>query len=636
MAHFVGSVCFNGDGPDQQALAGAISLLRPQTSNPVRATQAPGFAAVAPSSVWADPGADSCFLGTGRIDNRDELAAALGRERQGPAGDIGLMAAAFGMWGETAADRLRGDFAFVAWQPQGRRLWLARDCFGAIPLFYSRRNDLLVFGTLPSAMLATGLIPRTLDEPALAAMLEGIPVDPEITVYRDIRRVPRAAQVLHHPEGTRTQIYWRPRRTTTLRLQNDGEYVEAARDALAEVLKGQLAQDAPLGVMLSGGFDSGAMAAMLARLAPERQIHGFTCVPVAGDPAAAALGMAQEWRNVEALGALYPNLRLHAVSEKTLSPISPFWRDCFEATGLPIHGHGLATRRVALAQAAAAQGVPVLLRGDGANLTFSAEGDGLEANLVSRGDWGQLAREFLAGTRYSGRGWLPALRQLLLRDLLPPHLRRAIWRWQGGPGRPLRREASFLRGDFSGTGPAVAGWAASPINWRKREYLPARDVEPLMLEHLQPLWADAYTLLFDHIGVAMPTPFRDRRMVDFALALPVDQLRRHGIPRYLARQALKDLLPEQTLAHQGYFSPFADAAQWVDSWWQKAGAQLDGQHDLALSKAAIDLPRLRARLTQPPPPLRPLTPDEITELTVFIPAALHMNDFIRWHSRAND
>lgn len=625
---------------------GALPLLRPRAEGRQDADdralrvalidQRPGFAAALldPSGTMLRDGL--CFVSSGRIDNRAELARELGRECRGPATDSALMAAAYAQWGEAAADRLRGDFAFVAWQPREQRLLLARDCFGALPLFYSRQGDLIVFGTLPSAMLATGLVPRTLDEPALAAMLEGIAVDRENTVYREIRRVPRASQVLHTPRETRSQSYWRPRRGAELRLKGDADYAEAAREVLAEVLKGHLAEEAPLGVMLSGGFDSGAIAAMLARLAPQREIHCFTCVPVAGDPAAAALGMAQEWRNVEALGALYPNLRLNAVSEKPLSPVSSFWRECFEATGLPIRGHGLLARRVALAEAAAAQGVPVLLRGDGANLTFSAAGEGLVADLAARGNWGQAAREFIAGTRFSGRTWLPAFRRLVMRELLPPRLREAVWHLQRRGERSLRKEASFLRADFAGTAAAVEEWAASPINWRKRDLLSAREIEPLMLEHLQPLWADAHTLLFDHIGVAMPAPFRDRRMVDFALALPADQLRRDGVSRYIARQALKGLLPEQTLTQRGVFSPFADAAQWVGGWWEAARAQLDGQHDLDFSAAAIDLPRLRARLDQSAPPLRPLTGPEMEELTVFIPAALHMNDFIRWHHRAND
>ncbi len=148
---------------------------------------------------------------------------------------------------------------------------LARDTFGTVPLFYHRGKACVWFGTNPAALLAMGGLPRDLDPEGLGEHLISRSADPEVTIYAALRRVRRAAVTTFLPGEIRTKVYWTPGAAPRLRLKDDAAYVDAARAVLAQVLEGHLERPEPIGVMLSGGFDSGAIAATLAMLAPQRE-----------------------------------------------------------------------------------------------------------------------------------------------------------------------------------------------------------------------------------------------------------------------------------------------------------------------------------------------------------------------------
>src|SRR5262249_16129378 len=150
--------------------------------------------------------------------------------------DQALMMAAFERWGEQAPDRLQGDFGFAVWQPRRQRLILASDGHGTVPLFHCRTDRFVAVSTNPMALLALNGVPRDLDPMALAAQISARTVGGDRTIYRAIRRLPRAAVAVLDRTTSRCSPYWQPRRRPTLRLKSDDDYVEAGREVLADVL----------------------------------------------------------------------------------------------------------------------------------------------------------------------------------------------------------------------------------------------------------------------------------------------------------------------------------------------------------------------------------------------------------------
>ena len=644
MLHFLGIINFEGGTTEAAGLLAAGKRLGGEGFAPLISWQGAGCVLVARRRLLRDTDhaaidpvqthdGDLVLIGSGRIDRRDDLIAELGLDRRRVWTDAALMMAGFERWGEMAADRLRGDFSFAVWDRRNRALTLARDCFGTVPLFYHRGAGFVAFATNPAALLALGGVPDDLDPAVLGEYLTGNSVSPTATIYRAIQQVPHAATMAFAPDADpRTEIYWRPRRGPLLRLADDQAYVDATREVLADVVRGHLRSTGPIGVMLSGGFDSGALAATLALLAPEREIFGFTTVPVPGAQAFAQ-GAGREWEHVQSLARRHPNLRIQAVAEKNATPIDESWRDIFSDIGLPLPGMGLLARRLALAQAAQRRGVGTLICGDGGNRTLTGEGDDVFHYLFWAGRWRDLGREAIGTARYKKRPLPEVIWRDVLRDLVPRGAL-AAWRRLRGNGASPIYESSFLRREFAEASGLQDRWERSPRNRDRLKLAWSRDFEPLCLAGPSNA-ASPLTLLLNRMGLDCAAPLRDRRMVDFVLSLPPDQFRRHGLPRFLARRVLADRLPPETLAEPGYFKPFADAAEWMPLWWDKARRRLEGQSPADLAAAMIDLPHLRACLAAGPDSLPTGGPD-VERFQWNVVRALQVNEFIRWHLRLND
>ena len=558
------------------------------------------------------------LIGSGRIDHREALIAALGLESQRIWTDAALMMAGFEQWGEAVADRLRGDFSFAVWDRENRRLILARDCFGTVPLFYHQGDGFVAFATNPTALLELGVVPRDLNPAMLGEYLTGFSVDATASAYRAIRRVPRAAHMIFEPTGTKTTTYWRPHRSEPLRLADDQAYVEATRAVLADILCGHLRNTLPIGVMLSGGLDSGALAATLALLAPEREIHTFTTVQRDGG---------REWDYVQRLAQRHPNIRVQAVAEKPATPIDDSCRDLFADLGLPLPAFGLFSRRSALAQAAQRSGVATLLNGDGGNRTLTPEGDEIFHHLFWTGRWLTLLREIWGTAGYLNRPLWQVVRRDFLPDVVPRRALRAWRRWRGDKSFEIC-EGSFLRRDFAIATGLQDKWADAPHNRDRLSEAYGRDWDMICLASPSSV-ADCYTLYYNRLGMECLAPLRDRRMVDFILSMPPEQLRRNGVTRFLARRVLADRLPAETLAKTDYFEPFADVNEWMESWWERARQRLADQHPADLAAAAIDLPQLNACFAGG---IENIGRERLKWNAI---RTLHVNEFIRWHQRMN-
>ncbi|MFZ5707398.1 MAG: asparagine synthetase B family protein [Pseudomonadota bacterium] len=579
-----------------------------------------------------DPDSGTYLIGSGRIDERAELAAALGTHPR-DAGDTELMARSFARWGEAGVGRLMGNFGFALWDGRAGQLTLAKDYFGTTPLFYHLGDGLVLFGTNPAALLATGLCSREIDPATLGENIIGRSADPEATLYRNLRRVRRASTLRIDRSGCRNHIYWQPRRGAPLRLKSDVDYVEATREILDRVLVGHLRSSAPLGVMLSGGFDSASIAATLAMLAPDRTIAGFTSVPAGGEPERMRR-MAREWAHVEALARRHPNIEAQAIVEKDMRPCDDRYRDLFADTGLPIGSPALMCRRLALAEAARRSGVRTLFNGDGGNRTFTSEGPQLFAHLFRSGRWLQLASEVGAAAAFSGRSPWKILWRDVLRDIVPRQLLQNWYRLRDMPAQHIT-EGSLLRRPFAEESGLVETWRAAPNSPDRLRLLRTEEIEPVYL-NVQPSHSDGMTLAYNRMGLEVVAPLRDRRLIDFILSLPPTQFRRGGVPRFLARRVLADRLPAETLEERGYFDPFADLGLWAEKWWNEAARQVSNQRPSELAEQAIDLPQLGRLLGTPLPDLLDRERGNPHIVGSAVANALHVNHFLRWHERLND
>src|SRR5690348_7369847 len=170
------------------------------------------------------------------------------------------------------AERLRGMFAVAIWDAPRRRLVLARDRYGIKPLYYRHAGDELRFASEVRAL------PRgEVDLDALEAFLAFNSIPAPYSIFRDVRKLP-AGHVLVWENGAVTlERYARPGPAASdeLRDGDEAELVEELRARLRDSVRAHLLSDVPVGVLLSGGVDSAALAALAAQETPE-PVHTFT------------------------------------------------------------------------------------------------------------------------------------------------------------------------------------------------------------------------------------------------------------------------------------------------------------------------------------------------------------------------
>lgn len=175
---------------------------------------------------------------------------------------------------------LDGMFAFAVWDDRRHRLVLGRDRFGKKPLYYWTNGHRLVFASELKAVLLDERVPRSLEPLAIPAYLTFGYVPTPMTFFEGIRSVPPGHVLTFDADGTVTlSCYWRPAVPGI-----DGcdplevSFEEARREVrrlLCDAVDRRLVADVPIGAFLSGGLDSSAVVAFMARLS-SRPVKTFT------------------------------------------------------------------------------------------------------------------------------------------------------------------------------------------------------------------------------------------------------------------------------------------------------------------------------------------------------------------------
>lgn len=208
----------------------------------------------------------------GEIYNYRELRADLiatgHRFRTGS--DCEVIVHAYEEHGDAFLPLLNGMFACALWDNRRRRLLLARDRIGIKPLYYAEHQGRLLFGSEPKALLAYPGFARRLDLPSLYQYLTYEYVPTPRSIFEGIRKL-RPGHYLTLENGRLVETgYWSldlsPR--LDLKRRSEVELAEELWDTLREAVRLELVSDVPLGVFLSGGLDSSAVAAAMVDLNP--------------------------------------------------------------------------------------------------------------------------------------------------------------------------------------------------------------------------------------------------------------------------------------------------------------------------------------------------------------------------------
>jgi asparagine synthase (glutamine-hydrolysing) len=180
--------------------------------------------------------------------------------------DTEVILKAYHRWGRDCVDRFSGMFAFVIAERESGRVVMARDRLGIKPLYLARSGQRLRFASTLPALLAGGGIDTTIDRTALHHYMTFHSVVPAPrTILQGVRKLPPATVRTLDRDGTETDhVYWRPSFTRPAQPMTAPEWQEELLARLRTAVKRRMVADVPIGVLLSGGFDSSLIVALLA------------------------------------------------------------------------------------------------------------------------------------------------------------------------------------------------------------------------------------------------------------------------------------------------------------------------------------------------------------------------------------
>ncbi len=486
------------------------------------------------------PQTGDCLVFNGEIYNYRSLRSqlqAVGSRFRGTS-DTEVLLHALAAWGEDAAGRLEGMFAFAWYRARDRRVLLARDPLGIKPLYVAEAPHRVVFASEVRAVLASGLVSRDLDPAGIAGLLAyGAPQDP-LTVHRAVRSFPAGeARWYDLAEGVRPQPgrrFWRFPATSATPVPRDTA-ARHLKHLLNEAVARHLVSDRPIGVFLSAGIDSFLIAALAKQLRGEIKTFtvGFDETGLLDEAAEAAAA-------AQTLGTDH-----HAIVIGTDS-VQGLWERWFATSDRPsIDGFNT----FVVSQAVAAAGKTVALSGLGGDELFGGYPNFASARryqriLAALHPLPRFAKK--AGLLIATQGRRPIFRERAA-ELLDggPDLRRITLR--------LRRILTDRQINRLGIEPGRVGL---DDDYLSRSSLASTATDRVadafnVVSHLESVLYMGNTLLRDTDAVSMANslevrvPLLDQPIVDFVSALPGKSKMPSGRPtKYLLREACRDLIPE--------------------------------------------------------------------------------------------
>jgi asparagine synthase (glutamine-hydrolysing) len=491
----------------------------------------------------------------GEIYNFAALRAQL--ERRGhrfrTRSDAEVIVHAYEESGEDCVLDLDGMFAFALWDAGRRSLLLARDRMGEKPLYYYAGSDAFVFGSELRALFEYPDVPRALNLESLSRYLLFECVPGPHSMLSDIAKLPPGHTLLVSPgDKPRLARYWEMRFAPDHSV-DEAEWLERLGAQLDASVKSRLVSDVPLGAFVSGGIDSGMIAALTVRLRglPALQTFSVGFEEPTYDERAFARQVADHCRT-EHHAIVFTGSQARALMERVGDLLD---EPLVDGSFLP---------RYALAQAARGA-VTVVLSGDGGDELFCGYPTFLAARpsrwlrqvlppVIARAVSAVVERlptshrygsvEFLLKQFFRGLPYDPEVRtQLLLGGRTPSEQERLL-----SPG--VRR--------------ALDSFDPYAELTRTLDETSLRDpVERMISQHSQFYLADQTLVATDRAtmaaGLEVRAPFLDHALVELACRMPTRFKLRGLTTKHILKRAAGNLLPPEIITRrkQGLGVPLA-------------------------------------------------------------------------------
>jgi asparagine synthase (glutamine-hydrolysing) len=468
-----------------------------------------------------------------RVDGRSDLIRELaGHDRRvdSSAPDPELILHAYHIWGEDCVKYILGDFAFAIWDARRNRIYLGRDFLGIRPLYYVGSGPFLLFSSEIGPLLQHPSVRRKPNEGMVAEYLTGELVSIEDTVYEGIRRLAPAHYVVCNNRRMQKKCYWQPDRNREIKYTTDQQYAEHYLSIFETAIEDRLRCCGRVGAHLSGGLDSSSVVGTAHRLfggdrPSQEKLETFSSV-YPGD------------KEADESAYIDDMLRTCSVQSFRVQPERPdvvdYAPDAKRYGDFPGYPNG----RMAdlLLEKVRSRGVRVLLTGYGGDEWLFGS-PARPSDLIKTRNWKQLISQLRAYTKSHG---FAETAHILFRSglfqLLPAAMRRSVKEMSS-----RFRDFTPLDKDFANR---IGFHRRSDKRIKSGKDFPRESVIELLHWGSNVHGREIEERYGSNFGIELRHPFHDRRLVEFAIALPAEQRYRDGMSKVILRQAMRGRIPE--------------------------------------------------------------------------------------------
>ncbi len=441
--------------------------------------------------------------------------------------------------GRDCVDYLRGMFAFAIWDKGKRELFIARDRMGVKPLYYVHdEQGNLFFASEIKALLEAGAVKPEINFNALPDQFANHGTSGDETLYRGVKRLMPGHTLVWKDGKINIRKFWDLSFEPKHETRTDAQYIEEWRDLFRQSVELRLMADVPLGMFLSGGVDSSAIAAMMSKMVNE-PIKTFS------------VGFQEREANEFEYSRIVAKAFGTNHHEITITP-----EQFFEA--LPnLVGHEdepigfIASVPLYFVSKLALKHVKVVLTGEGADETLAGYGRYAKAlKLLSYGEkYESVTPRFLRDAVRGGVATLPASMSRKL-------------------GRTfLSRESDIENLFFDNFSVFSKSMQAKLFSTKTRENI--TDLNPYTRQNAwiekcdaadildKLLYADTKTYLHELLmkqdqmsmaaSIESRVPFLDHKLVEFTAKMPREMKLRGSTTKWILREAMKGILPAEIL-----------------------------------------------------------------------------------------
>ena len=503
------------------------------------------------------------------LDNRKELFKEFNiiEEKQKITTDSELILMAYEKYGEECPKYLLGDFAFVIFDEKKEKVFCARDHMGGRTLYYNFQKGRFIFGTLTSLIVPL-LHNKELNERWITDFLSlfGPMHNSEATetIYKEIYQLEPAHYMVITKNNIVKNKYWNPLKDVKpLKLKNHDEYVKRFLEIFEEAVKCRLRTVGQVGIMVSGGLDSGSIAAIASKelKKEEKVLKGYSFLPIESySNKIVNHRIADESEYVNILKNYCGNLDITYCRNDNINSLT----NIDELIGIfeqPIKTLENSYWVTGMAKQSSEDGVKVLLIGQNGNVSISF-GDFFihMQTLIRQFKFGEIIREVNAANKRYGKP-KKAIYSTIISNAIPYKIKKIRHRKEDTIENKFEDSVIKLdlvkkynveeRFDKKGYNSVIT--KVGTLKETRKSIL-----DEATLAHIG-IMETKDSLAY---GIIKRDPSKDKRIMEFCLSIPSGEYVHEGEERYLIRSSMVGILPEEIRTN--WRNRGIQSADWVE------------------------------------------------------------------------